>query len=406
MQDWQNTEPPKMRMRPLALRLATLCALAAATGCGPGADDTKDAGGDGGAVADGACPAPETVTESLPESLACTGLFTSVADKTVAPGVREFAPAAALWTDGAEKSRWIWMPEGAAIDGTDPDDWKFPALTRLYKEFRWKGKRIETRVFWKVRSGFWLKATYKWNDDETEAIRFPGGPVELDGYTYQIPTAKMCDQCHKGRTDRSLGFEPVLLGLPGATGVTLKSLVDDGLLANYDGPTELEVGDDGTGLAAEALPWLHVNCGVSCHNRFRASEAQKTGFYMRLLYDELDGSGTRDTDVLATGLSQFPKTRRWRDQMRLIPGNAEDSLMYYLVTTRDAIQDEDRMPPIGTSIVPDEAAKMLKAWIEAMPPADDGTMDAGLGDAGTGDPDPMDAGLGDAGADDDQDAGE
>ena len=386
-----------LKTTPLGLRAAlwALCILAAggltfSQGCDgdgddkpDGAVDAGDVGGDGDASGD--CPAPEAVTDLLPESLACVGLYTDVAKQTVAPGVRSFAPAYKLWSDGAQKARWILMPEGTAIDGTDPDDWKFPPLTRLFKEFSWKGHRVETRVFWKVSQGRWLKAAYHWNADETAATRFDGGEVDVAGDTYEIPSGKMCDQCHKGRTDRALGFEPVLLGLPGAEGITLKSLVDDGLLDNYSGPTELSIGDDGTGVGAEVLPWLHVNCGVSCHNDFPASEAAKTDMRMRLRAEELDGSATGGLDTRTTNIDMAASTRRWADWTRIVAGNPDESLLYFLVTTRDDANDKDRMPPIGSRIVPTDAAAMLDTWIRAMVPTPpDGDLDGGTPDADAG----------------------
>lgn len=337
----------------------------AGTGGNPGSGGQVDVG-EGGLENLPGCPQVRIGDSTLPDSLACTGPFSDVAGKTLAAGVREFAPAHKLWSDGAEKTRWFYLPPGGTIDGSNADDFRFPVGTRFFKEFRWKGKRVETRVFWKVGAGLWMKSAYHWNDAETEALRHDGGLVQVAGDSYEIPTGAMCDRCHKGRTDRALGFEAVLLGLPGATGVSLQGLVDEGLLTGYAGPTHLQIGDDGTGMGAAALGFLHVNCGVCCHNGFPASDAYKTDMRMRLLPGQLDGGSSAGFDARSSNLGVAAVTGRWSGWQRIVPGNPQSSLTYYLINTRDDNKPKDRMPPVGSRVVPPDGAALIKAWIEAM----------------------------------------
>lgn len=86
----------------------------------------------------------------LPTQLSATGLFADVATGTLAPDVHTFEPSFALWSDGAEKRRWIWIPPGTTIDATDPDDWSFPVGTKFWKEFSRDGVRVETRLLQRV----------------------------------------------------------------------------------------------------------------------------------------------------------------------------------------------------------------------------------------------------------------
>src|SRR5688572_31053294 len=58
-----------------------------------------------------------------------------------------------LWADGATKRRWLFLPDGAQIDSADPDHWRFPAGTRLWKEFTRDGVRVETRIMHKTGDG-------------------------------------------------------------------------------------------------------------------------------------------------------------------------------------------------------------------------------------------------------------
>src|SRR5262249_42745341 len=149
--------------------------------------------------------------------------YADFATKEIAADAFAYTPATPLWSDGAQKQRWIVLPPNTKIDISDPNEWKFPVGTKLFKEFRVGGQRVETRMFHKVEANFWSYATYAWSSDEsTAAINFGDAvPVGDGGATWQIPTNDDCNECHHGRQDRILGFEQVSLGLPNAQGLTL-----------------------------------------------------------------------------------------------------------------------------------------------------------------------------------------
>ena len=64
-----------------------------------------------------------------PAALADTGLYCDAAAFATAPGVEAFRPAYEGWSDGADKTRWIYLPEcDGVIDNTDEDHWSFPGL--------------------------------------------------------------------------------------------------------------------------------------------------------------------------------------------------------------------------------------------------------------------------------------
>lgn len=311
------------------------------------------------------CP-PVSVSQA-PDALSCAGLYADIAQKDLARDVQAFEPAYRLWSDGAEKLRWIYLPKGTQIDSSEPDSWKFPVGTKLFKEFAWKGHRVETRLFWKSAEGRWLKAAYHWNADETEAMRFAGGEVDVAGDKYYIPSAKECDQCHKGRVDRALGFEQILLSLPGATGLTLQKLIDGGLLTDEPSTTNVAIGDDGTGKAAAALGYLHVNCGVSCHNGNPASEGYSSDLRMRLPPDGIDGRAPDGFESIMTTVGVKAKTPRWSGLTRITPGSPESSLLYTLISKRDPANPKDQMPPIASRVVDEAGIAAVEAWIRSLP---------------------------------------
>src|SRR5262249_28271401 len=140
-------------------------------------------------------------TDEVPQELSCTGLYADFTKKAVAPNARAYAPAVPLWSDGYEKDRFIMLPDGAKIDATNIDDWRFPVGTKAWKEFRHGAHKIETRFFWKAKDDHWLSASYVWSEDGTKATRGDGTDLTVDGKPYHVPKTTECDQCHRGRKD-------------------------------------------------------------------------------------------------------------------------------------------------------------------------------------------------------------
>ncbi|MDB4995177.1 MAG: hypothetical protein JWM74_2609 [Myxococcaceae bacterium] len=303
-----------------------------------------------------------------PDDLRCTGLYEDWETKRVAKSARAYAPALSFWSDCAEKTRFLALPEGTTIDASDPDEWVFPAGTKAWKEMKIGGRRVETRLFWKTRGGVgsdarWVQTAYVWSADETSARRSDGAVVDLGSAKYVVPKDEDCASCHAGKKDRLHGFDAVSLGLPGATGTTLAALADDHRIAPAPARTLLALGDDGTGHAAPALAWLHVNCGTSCHNDSPTARAFGTGLRLRLRVGELDG-GRHAWDAIATAVDASARTPKWSGEARIVPGDPDRSLLVSLVSARGA----EQMPPIATRVVDPDGIHRLRSWIAAMPP--------------------------------------
>jgi hypothetical protein len=364
-------------------------ALSIGTACGKGAADApmdaasreppKVADATFDSAFDAALPIPASCAGMLqpPTSLACTGLYSDVAAGTLARAVRSYAPAVPLWADGSTKERWIYLPTGGTIDAADSSEWIFPVGTRVWKQFSRAGHRVETRFFEKTLANYWAYGTYQWSADETSATLAPGGDITLpNGETYQIPTIDECQDCHEGRSDRLLGFEQVSLGLPGATGLTLDELAKEGLLSPIPSSTHLDVGDDGTHHAAAPLTWLHINCGVTCHNTNAGSLAYALGMNLRLDASQLDGRSASAFPSIATTESQAAESPSFPGATRIVPGYPHSSLLYQLIDERESTGASIQMPPIASRLIDTADVEVVGAWIAAMPPAAH-PMDAG-----------------------------
>lgn len=310
----------------------------------------------------------EDSIDGLPDRLECTGLYTNIASKAMPKEIDEFRPAYPLWSDGSVKTRWVFMPKGASIDASNANSWKFPDGTRFWKEFRNPDgtRRIETRIFVKNGDQDWSRTTYVWNDAETKAMRLDGGKdIDVDGNPYHIPSGEQCNECHGGRRDRVLGFDQVMLGLPGAENVTLETLMAADRLKNMSGSMNYQIGPDPMNDEAQALGWLHTNCGVSCHNNNSNSKAYSNG--MRLLLDpsQLDGRPTSEFEAIKTTLGQDVFALQWHGKKRIVPGSPDDSWLYTLITQRG--NPKEQMPPLGSNQVDTEHTDLIKRWISNLP---------------------------------------
>ncbi|MDP9148980.1 MAG: hypothetical protein M3O36_03420 [Myxococcota bacterium] len=391
------------------MKRGAVALLGLLVGCGGKGPSSTPATGEGGSPrsdASSVAPSPLLVDPcpggpDPPDTLECTGLYTNIATKQVAAAARSYAPAVPLWSDAADKTRWVYLPPGQKIDTSSPSEWVFPVGTKFWKEFSREGKRIETRLFEKIQRNFWRYTTYAWNADESATQRSAGGDLVLpSGAPYHIPTSSECDDCHKGRSDRILGFEQGLLGLSGAKGLTLEQLVADGRLSPAPAQVHLQVGDDGTGVAAPALAWLHVNCGVTCHNTNTNAFAYPAGMNLRLDPALLDGSSLASSNSILTTVGIRAKTPSWNGAIRIVPGDPANSLLVSLISHRGkGVQ----MPPIATLVVDDADVANVVAWVSQMPVQPGLVVDAGSDmdafDAGPPDMPAAEASLGDDASD-------
>lgn len=333
------------------------------------ADADHDAARDAHDDPDGGDGAPDLGIDCAtdaghPVQLGCTGLYSSWPTRTIAPDVRPYTPGLALWSDGAAKSRYIRLPPGTQVDTGNMDEWTFPVGTKVWKEFRVGGVRVETRFLWKRGPGDWFRTTYAWSADGSSATELTTGMQSVNGTTYEIPPQSACTACHQGRIDFVLGFEAVSLAAPGATGLTLQELVHEGLLTT---PPRAPLVVPGNATESAAIGWLHANCGTACHNRSPASLAGSTGLFMRL--DVATLRSVQSTDVWNTAVGQPSSFQPTPDSNLLLiaPGAPSNSAIYFRDSYRDTQGEDFQMPPLDTHVVPTAGVALVQSWILSMP---------------------------------------
>jgi mono/diheme cytochrome c family protein/cytochrome c553 len=318
------------------------------------------------AAREGAVHAPARLSE--------TGLYVPGRVGTVDGRNRQFSPQYPLWSDGAIKTRWVFLPPGTTIDTRDDAAWEFSVGTRFWKEFSFGGRKVETRMLWKATATQWVTVSYIWNEAQTDALLAPErgepGVVPLSpNRRHSIPSASDCLACHGAKRTEPLGFNPLQLSTdrdpnaihgealsPGA--LTLRTLVDERLLS----PTRTDLVDTSPRIPSTSartrsmLGYFSANCG-SCHR----GDAEIAVQVPSLKHSDL----LRDGDAVALSLVgrntawQVPGVREGASVL-IDPGAPDTSAMLVRMRSRSP---SSQMPPLGTVLRDQQAFDALLQWI-------------------------------------------
>jgi hypothetical protein len=309
---------------------------------------------------------------AAPLRLSDTGLYASGRPGAIDPRNRPFTPQYPLWSDGAAKARWIYLPAGTAIDTRDPDEWRFPVGTKFWKEFSFDGRKVETRFLWRASPSDWVFATYVWNEEGTDAVLAPDAGVRsavrfANGRGHDIPGAADCRACH-GERPSPLGFNALQLstdrdsnaihGEPLAAGMTtlatlnaerLLSPARPELVAN---PPRIRTADP---LTRSVIGYFAGNCG-HCHNG--SGDIAYDGPSLKP-GDVLDGDAVAAALLAKATSWQVPGQPEGASRM-LSLGHPEASAMLARMKSR---RPSSQMPPLGTNLRDEEAIAALSRWI-------------------------------------------
>jgi len=323
--------------------------------------------------------------EFPPARLADAQVFSDLATQTPAAGVVPYQVNAPFWSDSATKTRFIRLPPGQRIDFADRGPWGFPDQTLLIKNFYLDLVRgdpasrriIETRFLLKRGHG-WDGYSYQWNEAGTDAflladsttavyvIDDPQDPVGFLLQEYYFPSRPDCTVCHTKGAGHVLGVQTPQLNT-GAEQNQLHTLAQQGLFtaelpADLSSLPRLPNPFDPSGpLDLRARSYLHVNC-APCH---RPESVGRTILDLRY-----------DTPLAETNaIGAFPTLGDLGEPEALIltPGAPQLSTLYLRLLTLGTF----RMPPLASSIIDQQGADLIAAWIanldaapaKAIPPA-------------------------------------
>jgi hypothetical protein len=288
-------------------------------------------------------PDPKSTEKFL---LSETGLYRDMESKELAPDLIEFEPAYKLWSDGAQKRRWLRLPPGTKIDTSDMDHWVFPIGTMFFKEFALDGKRLETRLVARLGpepEDFFMGA-FRWNDDETDAEFLRDGESDVRGTDHDVPETKRCFTCHNGERGRTLGYSAVQQSAP-------KAPLSDPPDEPYVVP--------GNDLAREALGYLHANCG-NCHNPAGTSRTD-TKLTLRL---EVSEHTVEDTSIYRSAVAV--PLDYWLHKgfdLRIAPGDPDRSAILARMASR---KKDTAMPPFASEKTDEDGLGLVRRWISSL----------------------------------------
>lgn len=336
-------------------------------------------------------PRPTVDLATLPyETLSEYGFFVGeLALEVPTTGVLPYQVAAPLWSDGAHKGRFLYLPEGETLALTEEDEWELPVGSVAIKSFYLDIDRsspaeelqtIETRLLVREEE-VWKSYIYRWNDEQTEATRIKAGADARVPYTdangqpaeqlYIIPDQNTCGECHE-RDDvlRLLGvstpqmniqiYPPGGVERDGERVSQLEWLAEQGVIADLPDPTTLPAFPDPAGdaeLDARARTYLHGNCG-HCH---RPGGGGGTSG-LKLLYAETDPA---EYGVCKVPAAAGPGTGG--NSFAIVPGHPEESIVVFRMASTDP---EIKMPELPSLLADDFGVDLITEWIAAMPERD------------------------------------
>jgi uncharacterized repeat protein (TIGR03806 family) len=324
---------------------------------------------------------------SFPTKLSETGLFTDLAGMTPAPGVVPYGVNSPLWSDGADKQRWIAVPSANSVGFSAQGNWQFPKGTVLVKHFELptvfnqaQGRiRLETRVLVHEELG-WAGYTYKWLPGQLDALliddrvreeftttgrtRRSSFPTSLgDGLdpdtlaarqTWTYPSRPDCLSCHTDSRGRVLGVRTSQLNSVGAGDQLADWQGLDFFTSDIGASNQYSVlpnpRDPRADLEDRARSYLDANCS-HCH-----MPGGGTPMAIDLRF-ETALSQTNAVNVTPTSVHMGIE-----NPAIIRSGDRHGSVLWKRLETTE----EFRMPPLGSERIDQAALDLLGRWIDSL----------------------------------------
>ena len=308
-------------------------------------------------------PAGPPIPDTIPMLLSNSGC-TDPADITQPyAGLLPYDINAPFWSDGAQKERYIGIPNGSTITRDADEDWQFPNGTVIVKNFRLGGDLIETRHLMRHPDGVWAGYTYEWNAQQTEATRVKGGKtVSIHGQDWIFPAESQCMSCHTSAAGFALGPETAQLNRAFNYPTTLRTsnqleTIDHILMFTTPLPAPVQSlpmltspTDSGADIDDRARAYLHTNC-AQCHRPGGPTPSSMDLRYTTSL------AATNACDVMPLGGDLGIVNARL-----IAPGDPARSL----VITRASRRDSHGMPPLGSNLIDNDGINLLTDWVNSL----------------------------------------
>ena len=315
-----------------------------------------------------------------PSRLSELGAFTNLETLQAAPGLIPYGVNAPLWSDRAEKQRWMAIPNDGTYDSDEEKidfrptgSWQFPEGTVFVKHFELPTVdggptvKLETRFFIIGAEGRAYGLTYKWNNEGTDAFLLGGGTSRdvtlyedetlVFAQQWSFPSREQCLSCHNQQAGFVLGVKTHQLNgeltypSTGRTQNQLDYLNQLGVFKDDIGQGKqyhrsYPLADESISLETRIRSYWDSNC-APCHR-----PGGINGVELDLRFE---------TPVKMKNIIQAPtlSINSTGENTIVEPGDFERSELWI----RDASTEENQMPPLARSIVDEDYVNALAEWI-------------------------------------------
>lgn len=302
----------------------------------------------------------EPGSSNIPQTLSESDCFTASDPRQPASALIPFDVISPLWSDGAEKERFLAVPDEETVDLNTQGDFDFPVGTVLAKHFSHNNTMIETRLFMHHQSG-WAGYSYEWNDAQNDATLLDGAKDRnVAGLDWHFPSRAECMQCHTQIRNFALAPEVRQLNhtfsyrSTGRSRNQMDTLEGIGLFSSPPDPaledaTLFALNDESASLEQRVKSYLDANC-AQCH--------------------QPGGSGNSGMDLrFETNLAEMnicdvsPAENLGISGARLLaPASPSQSVMLQRMQSEEG----DRMPPLASKVVHADAVRVFSEWINSI----------------------------------------
>ncbi len=299
-------------------------------------------------------------------------------------GVLPYSLNTPLFTDYAEKLRFVKLPDNQTVSYNEKEVLDFPVGSTIIKTFYYPNdfrkpelgrKLIETRLLIHEEDG-WKALDYVWNDEQTEAFLEVAGDTKEVSYIdangkkkkheYVIPNLNQCKGCHN-RNEKMSPIGPSARQLNGAYSAWNNGHLIDNQLLNWQKIgvlTNLPAIEtvpkapiwnkpESGSLDARARIWLDINC-AHCHRL--GGPAQTSGLNLSIY----------ETEPIALGIMKTPVAAgRGSGNLKydIVPSKPDESIIVYRMASTDP---GEMMPEVGRKTTHKEGVELIKEWIKSM----------------------------------------
>ncbi|WP_025897952.1 SO2930 family diheme c-type cytochrome [Sneathiella glossodoripedis] len=337
----------------------------------------------GGDVSASAVNDQKLMAKKPAKLLSAYGLFKDKSARNPGPALLRYELNNPLFTDYAEKIRYIYIPQsaGPAKLTTHDEPLSFPVGSVLVKTFAYPVsfqqknsslRFIETRLLIHKSDG-WVAYPYVWNEEQNEAkLKVAGKRLQIPVIwedrasqiiEYAVPNMNQCKGCHASRDKQITPIGPKIRNLNRLDAAGIENQINILKRKGYlsvqfpeieNLPKVPDPFDERAGsLRERARSYLDGNC-AHCHAP--GKPADTSGLYLNY-EEERDVHWGIDKPPVAAGRGAGGL------KVAIKPGQPDQSILYYRM---NSVDPGIMMPELGRSLIHQEGLKLIEEFIKSL----------------------------------------